>query len=160
MNLLGIVLKSFYRSSFSVVSGLVRLLTRWPNEAVILLMKSRSSKARHQKQLVPRRKRAFALAAVRHQKSLYLISAQEKTQSDVDGQENPGQVSVTDCTSQVPPESQKSESQERWRLSSNGREPQENLWKIGFDEGPNQHCNVVYLRTRLHLGIIPNEPQS
>ena len=30
--------------------------------------------------------------------------------------------------------------------------------KTRLDECPNQHCQVVYLRTRLHLGIIPDEP--
>ena len=35
--------------------------------------------------------------------------------------------------------------------------PQENHREIGFDKVFRQHCNVVYLRTRLHAGIIPNE---
>ena len=38
-------------------------------------------------------KRVLTLASVRHQKSSPLISAQEKTQSDVQGQENPNQAS-------------------------------------------------------------------
>ena len=42
---------------------------------------------------VPEGQRAFALAAVRHQKSSPLISAQEKTHTDVKGQENPGHTS-------------------------------------------------------------------
>ena len=42
---------------------------------------------------VPEGKRAFALAAVRNQRSSLLIPAQEKTQSDVKGQENPRQTS-------------------------------------------------------------------
>ena len=41
-----------------------------------------------------------------------------------------------------------------------GRTPQENRLKTRLDECPNQHCQVVYLRTRLHLGIIPDEPNS
>ena len=31
------------------------------------------------------------------------------------------------------------------------------LRNIRFDKCPGQHCNVVYLRTRLHVGIIANE---
>ena len=40
----------------------------------------------------PESKRVLALASVRHEKSSPLISAQEKTQSDVRGQENPSQA--------------------------------------------------------------------
>ena len=39
-------------------------------------------------------------------------------------------------------------------------ELQENVRKISFDNLPNQHCNAVYLRMRVHVGIIPNEPNS
>ena len=38
-------------------------------------------------------KKVLALAAVRHEKSSPLISAEEKTRSDVKSQENPGQPS-------------------------------------------------------------------
>ena len=69
----------------------VRLLTRWRRKTVILLTKSRSSTARHQNQF-QKEERAVALAAVRHQKSSLLISAQEKTQSEVKSQVNPGQA--------------------------------------------------------------------
>ena len=41
----------------------------------------------------PEGKSVLALAAVRHQKSPQVISFQEKTRSDVQGQENPGQES-------------------------------------------------------------------
>ena len=41
-----------------------------------------------------------------------------------------------------------------------GRKPQENFRKIEFDEFPSQHCNVVYLRTGLHVGISPHEQIS
>ena len=54
----------------------------------------------------PKGSRAFALAAVRHQKSSPLISAQEKTQSDVPSQEEPGQASGdrmhSPCTTRNP----------------------------------------------------------
>ena len=63
---------------------------------------------------VPGGKRAYALAAVRHQKSAPRVSAQGQTQSDVNGQENPGQgVGATICISQVPTEIQKSRNQKR-----------------------------------------------
>ena len=41
----------------------------------------------------PEGNRAFALAAVQHQKRSPLIPAQEKTPTDGKGQENPGQAS-------------------------------------------------------------------
>ena len=48
---------------------------------------------RWQKEANPESNRAFALAAVRHQKGSPLISAQEKMQSDDPSQENPVQTS-------------------------------------------------------------------
>ena len=55
------------------------LLSRWRREAVRWL----TSKSK------PEGKRVLAVAAVRHEKCSPSISAQEKTQSDVKGQENP-----------------------------------------------------------------------
>ena len=82
----------FHRSPFSVGAALVPLAQQmakrshpFTDEASKYSGASSMSK--------PEGKRVLALASVRHTKSSPLISAQEKTQSDIKGQENPGQAS-------------------------------------------------------------------
>ena len=36
----------------------------------------------------------------------------------------------------------------------------ENLRRVRFEELPDQHCNEVYLRARLHVGITADEPNG
>ena len=84
--------ESFHRSFSSVVAALVPSARK---------MTKRSRHSRDQDSRVsgasskpnPEGNRALALAAVRHQKSSPLISAQEMTQSDVPRQERPGRAS-------------------------------------------------------------------
>ena len=82
----------FHRSPFSVGAALVPLAQQmakrshpFTDEASKYSGASSMSK--------PKGKRVLALASVRHTKSSPLISARETTQSDVKGQENPGQAS-------------------------------------------------------------------
>ena len=104
MILFGVVLST--AAHFQSLPHWFQLLVRWRREAVIVLTKFRSSKAHHPNQILKEKQLSRSP----------LISAQEKTQSDVRGQENPSQTSGDrlhfPC---VPPEIQKSRNQERQR---------------------------------------------
>ena len=92
MILVGIVLRVVSRTPFSVVATLVPLAQQmtkrthpFTDEASKYTVARSKSKQEGKRVLGP--------AAVRHEKSSPLIPAQEKTQSDVKGQENPSQES-------------------------------------------------------------------
>ena len=92
MIVFGIVSESFHHSRSSVVAALVPSAHKTANrsrDSTDEVSKVRGESSRPN----PEENRAFALAAVRHQKSSKLISGQEKTQSDVPSQENPGHAS-------------------------------------------------------------------
>ena len=86
------VSESYHRSPFSVVSTLVPPAQQMakrsrPSADEASKCKGALSKSK------PAGKIVLALAAVRHEKSSPLISAQEKTQSNAEGQEKPSQAS-------------------------------------------------------------------
>ena len=44
-----------------------------------------------------------------------------------------------------------------WSLSVSERKSQTDSRKLRFDELPDERSNMMYRRTRLHVGIVPNE---
>ena len=90
----GIVSDPFHhRSNLTVVTTLVLLVHQMAKRSHPFFFDgaSKFTGASSKSKLVG--KRVVALAAVRHQKRSPFIRAQEKTQSDVKGQQNPGQPS-------------------------------------------------------------------
>ena len=88
----GKALGSFHRSQFSVVAALVPPTQQMAKRSHPFVGKASKFSGALSKSK-PVGKRVLALAAVRHQMSSPLISAQEKTQFNVQGKENPGQAS-------------------------------------------------------------------
>ena len=86
----GRVPESFHRSPCSVVAALVPLAQQMAERIHSFTDDASKHTGASPK---PAGKGDLALASVGHQKSSLLISAQEKTQSDVQGQENRGQPS-------------------------------------------------------------------
>ena len=88
----GRVPESFQRSPFSVVAALVPPAQQMAKRSRPCTEEA-SKYTGASSQSKPEGKRVLALGAVRHRKSSPLITVQEKTQSDVKGQENPDQAS-------------------------------------------------------------------
>ena len=114
MIVFGVVSESFHRSHMSTVAVSIP-----PSQAVAKrnhpFTDEASKYAGTSSKSQPDGKRVLPPASVRHQKSSPSISAEEKTQSDVKGQEN----RATDCISQVPPGIHKSRNQKRqiWKVT-------------------------------------------
>ena len=92
MILFGMVLESFHRRPFSVVAAVVPLAQQMAKSTRPLTVEA-SNYAGESSKSEPDGKAVLVLAAVRHQQISPLISAQEKTRSDVKGQEHPCQAS-------------------------------------------------------------------
>ena len=88
----GKVLDCFHRSQFSVVAALLPPTQQMVKRSHPFVGKASKVSGALSKSK-PVGKRVLARAAVRHQMSSPLISAQEKTQFNVQGKENPGQAS-------------------------------------------------------------------